>query len=75
MKFFLVHAKAELCSQFDEILFNPQCVMHMDGLLNFTIWKNKMKEVSALFSVDIDKLLGTIVTDFRNKQKDDRFLK
>lgn len=47
----------------------------MDELLNFTKYKNKMKKVNALGFVDVDKLLGTTVTDFRNKHKDDRFLK
>lgn len=36
-----LHAKAELCSHFAEILCNPQHVTHLGCLLNFT----KVREI------------------------------
>lgn len=66
-----MHAKAELCSQFAEILCNPQCV-NSPGLPDefYKAERDKMKKVNAVGSDDVVELSGTTVTDFRNKHTD-----
>lgn len=67
-----MHAKVELSSHAAEIICNPQCVIRLYCLINYTKKRNKMKKWNASSSVDVDKLSRT---DFRSIHKHGIFLK